>query len=165
MSTILLAFFCSKGKTVPLKTGSHNYFGKEINVNEIPTVANGLCHKLDLISKDTIPADSKESNQFFKLRIFSWTQEIDKLSRVHLLIASRNTWQGILFAEWPYSKNPPIVVGDIKENLIHIDDIKLEENTWNYQTGTNDFKECLSMQKRANCTSIFDPSAFNMSTR
>ena len=59
-------FFRSR-TVAPLKLGRHKYFGREIDVQAIPTVRFGLCYKLELISKDAIPIDGG-SNKTFMLQ-------------------------------------------------------------------------------------------------
>ena len=81
----------------------------------------------------------------------------DRLSKVYLMLAAQNTWQGISFGNWPYSKNPPIAIGNLKEDMFDITSIKLEENVWKYQTGWNTISECLEAENELNCASIFDP--------
>ena len=103
------------------------------------------------------------------ISIQSWTQEIDKLSRVYLMLASHNTWQGIVSGRWPYSNSPTIVTGNFKENITQIIDIIMEENIWIRSGGLDNITDCLEpkMQPKTepNCTSIFNPYSFTMPIR
>ena len=90
---------------------------------------------------------------------------MDKLSKIKLMIAEENTWQGIIMDKWPYSKIPPTITSHLKENKVMYTVVKLEENVWNYHSGFNDFESCHEMKKKLNCTSIFDPLSFKMPIR
>ena len=71
-----------------VRVGNHDYFGKEISVLPIPTIARGLCYKLEL-PNGTIPIDSEKPLMSMR----SAVQGMDKLKGFSLMIASRNTWQ------------------------------------------------------------------------
>ena len=148
---------------IPLRIGRHEYSGKEINVEEIRTLQFGLCFKLELITKNTIPSDV--GGKPFMISIQSWTQEIDKLSRVYLMLASDNTWQGIVSGRWPYSNSPTIVTGKLKENVTQVIDIRMEEHIWIRSGGLDNITDCLEPKMEPNCTSIFDPYSFTMPIR
>ena len=145
-----------------METGKNDYFGKEIYVEEIQTLHSGLCYKLELTSKDIIPVANGVENSFM-LRIQCKKNGTDRLSKVNLMLAANNTWQGISFGYWPYSQNPSDIFGNLKENMIEIINVKLEENVWKYQNGKDGFRECLGMENKLNCSSIFDP--FDVETR
>ena len=129
-------------ESIILKTGRNDNFGKEIYVQEIRTFTFGLCYKLELSSKDIIPV-ARGVQTSFPFHIECKKNKTDRLSKVNLMLAANNTWQGISFRNWPYSKNPPTIYGNLKENMIEIMNIKLEENVWNYQNGQDGFRECL----------------------
>ena len=83
----------------PLQIGSQNYYVDyfdnkgTIEIIPIRTTAQGLCYKLTLSGP-------------MRMNIFigSSIQSKDKLEKIHLMIASNNTWQGIVGYNWPYSK-------------------------------------------------------------
>ena len=143
-------------KDIVLKIGKNDYFGKEVYLEEVRTFHCGLCYKLKLSSKDIIPV-IRGVETSFTFRIQCKENGREKLPKVSLMLAANNTWQGISFGNWPYSKNPPVIYGNLKENVIEIINIKLEENVWMYQNGQDGFIECLKMENNPNCTSIFDP--------
>ena len=143
-------------ETIVLKTGSNEYFGEEIYVEEIRTLHSGLCYKLELPSNNIIPV-ARGAETAFVVQIRSKKNGLEKLLKVKLLLAANNTWQGISFGNWPYSKIPPVVLGNLNENMIEMIGVKLEENDWKYQTGWDGFRGCLETDKKLNCTSIFDP--------
>ena len=96
-------FYFSNSKSLTgfttLQIGSHNYYidyhgnNGTIEIVPIRTIAQGLCYKLTL-------SEPMEMNIF----IGSSIQSIDKLEKIHLMIASNNTWQEIVGYNWPYSK-------------------------------------------------------------
>ena len=143
-------------KDIVLKIGKNDIFGKEVYLEEVRTFHSGLCYKLELSSKDMIPV-IRGVETSFTFQIQCKKNETDRLSKVSLMLAANNTWQGISFGNWPYSENPPTIYGNLKENMIEITNIKLEENVWNYQNGQDGFRECLQMENKLGCVSIFDP--------
>ena len=141
-----------------MKVGTHNYFGNEINVLPITTIAKGLCYKLEF-SKGTVPIKGN-----LKMEMSSLAQGIDKLQGFSLMIASINTWQGLVYGE-KYKKAIPIVTADLASKLIALVDIKLEESIWNYRNGQDNFDVCIQGNVKNDCKSIFDTSTFQNDTR
>ena len=82
----------------------------------------------------------------------------DKLKRVHLFAAAKNTWQGTIIYRWPYSKVPPFVTGELDTESFKLINIDLKENQWNYRTGMSDFDDCMNDGNGSECSSIFDPT-------
>ena len=80
----------------------------------------------------------------------------DKLKKVHLFVAVENTWQGTIH-DWPYSKVPPIVTGELNTESYKLISISLKENQWNYRSGISDFDNCMDDYNTTQCSSIFDP--------
>ena len=142
-----------------MKVGTHNYFGKEINVLPITTITKGLCYKLEL-SKGAIGMGREN----LKIEMSSLVQGIDKLQGFSLMIASRNTWQGLVYGE-KYKKAIPIVTADLASKLIALADIKLEESIWDYRNGKDNFEVCIQGNVKNDCKSIFDTSTFHNDTR
>ena len=141
-----------------MKVGTHDYFGNKINVLPITTIAKGLCYKLEL-SQGAIPIKGK-----LKMEMSSLVQGIDKLQGFSLMIASRNTWQGLVYGE-KYKKAIPIVPADLASKLIALVDIKLEESIWDYRNGEDNFDVCIQENVKNDCKSIFDTSTFQNDTR
>ena len=144
-----------------LRVGTHDYFGNIIDVLQISTILSGLCYKLEL-SKGTIPINSDE---FFTLLMTNSVEGMDKLKGFRLMIASSNTWQGLVYGRWPYKKVPPIVTGNLASKLISNVDIELEESIWNYRNGKGNFDLCIKGNENDHCKSIFDISSFQNFTR
>ena len=138
---------------MPLEIGTHKYFGKEIEVASIQSATNGLCYKLkfsDPLPYYTIPLQLIISS--------SLTQGVDKLEKVHILVASNNTWQGIVGNRWPYSKKAPLSIkGTFSSEVISSFIVDLEENIWKSRNGSSDFDRCLNDRYLKDCASIFDP--------
>ena len=71
---------------------------RRIEIIAIKTMLRGLCYKLK--SSDPLPMNP----EYVIFQISSMTQGIDKLEKINLMIASNDTWQGIVRSSWPYSK-------------------------------------------------------------
>ena len=81
----------------------------------------------------------------------------DKLKKVQLFFAAENTWQGII-SEWPYSKVPPFVSGELDTESYKLISIEIKkENQWNWRSGILDFDDCMNDGNASECSSIFDP--------
>ena len=80
----------------------------------------------------------------------------DKLKKAQLFFAAENTWQGIIY-EWPYSKVPPFVSGELDTESYKLNTIKFKENQWNWRSGKSDFDNCMNDGNDGECSSIFDP--------
>ena len=148
---------CSKS----LRVGTHDYFGNTIDVLQIPTIVSGLCYKLEL-SKGTIPISP---SGFFTLSMTNFVEGMDKLEGFRLMIASSNTWQGLVYGRWPYKKVPQIVTGNLASKLLSSVEIELEESVWNYRNGEDNFDLCMKGNENDHCKSIFDTSTFQNDTR
>ena len=147
-----------------LRVGTHDYFGNTIDVLQIPTIRGGLCYKLEL-SKETIPTKGNISDLPFTLMMTNSIEGTDKLKGYRLMIASSNTWQGLVYGKWPYKKVPPIVTGNLVSKLMSNVDIELEESVWNYRNGEDNFVLCMKGKENDHCKSIFDTSTFQNDTR
>lgn len=135
---------------LPLQIGIHDYNGTKIEVVPIRTMGYGLCHKFKM---------SKPFPTFGKLQIVigSSSLETDRLHKVDLFIAAENTWQGLFYHDWPYSKIPLTASGVFSTKVAKIITIDLEENVWNYRDGEDNFGDCMNGLQRSKCASIFDP--------
>jgi hypothetical protein len=73
----------------------------------VRTVFQGLCYKLKL--SNPLPLNSVTLNpEYFSFYVSSFSQGIDKLEKINLMIAANNTWQGIVENNWPYSQGREI---------------------------------------------------------
>ena len=98
--TILFSDSKSLTGLTPLQIGPHNYYvdyyGNKGTIEIIPIrTTQGLCYKLT-------PKDSEPG--YMNIFIGSSIQSIDKLENINLMIATSNTWQGIVGFKWPYTK-------------------------------------------------------------
>ena len=80
----------------------------------------------------------------------------DRLRRVDLFIAAKNTWQGTI-STWPSSKVPPVVTRELDTESYKLINIHLRENQWHWRTGISDFDNCMEDYNASKCSSIFDP--------
>ena len=145
-----------------LKVGTNqDNFGNTIDVTQVPSLLYGLCYKLEL-SKETIPINS---DLFFTLLMSTYVQGVDELKGFKLMIASSNTWQGLVYDKWPYKTVPPIFTGELNSLLIAQIGLELEESVWNYRNGEDDFDLCMKGNETYQCESIFDTSTFQNGTR
>ena len=97
-------FYFSDSKSLigltPLQIGSNNYyvdyFGTNGTIEIIPIrTTQGLCYKLLHVTSEP---------GYMNIFIGSSIQSIDKLEKINLMIATHNTWQGIVGFKWPYTK-------------------------------------------------------------
>ena len=98
------------------------------------------------------------------MAISSSVQDMDELNGFALMIASSNTWQGIVYGK-KYKKAISYVTGDLLTGSIAIVKIELEESIWNYYNGEGDFEVCMQGNEKNNCKSIFDTSTLQNDTR
>jgi hypothetical protein len=83
----------------------------------------------------------------------------------HLMVASNNTWQGIVYSDWPYEKSPPAVTRDLDLGKVGFTQIALNENLWNYRDGEEYFNLCMNRINGNHCKSIFDVRTFKNDSR
>ena len=143
--------------------GTKNF---QIDVVSIRTML-GLCYKLNF-SKSSIPIGSDKGllNRDFGLMMKSYNEGVDKLTKIKLMIAAENTWQGIIYNKWFYSTTPPIINADFIPGLSKYYFIDLEEHIWNYKTGNTSFNSCVTKNaKEKNCLSIFDSRSLHVNSR
>ena len=92
------------------------------------------------------------------LAISDLNGNIDRVKKVHLLIASENTWQGIVTNTWPYDLSPPIITRDFLQSSATMAIIDLSENVFKNRNGDTDYKKCFNTKSDNKCTSMFDIS-------
>ena len=145
---------------MPLKLGTNNFFGKQIDAAQVITFGKGLCYKLEFLEK-SIPTNRDLSFTFI---MKSSLQGVDKLKSFNLMIASNNTWQGLVYSTWPYDI-PPVVAKDLVFGKTGQTQIYLKENLWNYRNGEENFNFCMSRNEENHCKSIFDVRTFKNDNR
>ena len=146
---------------MPLKLGANEYFGNQIDAVQVITIAKGLCYKLEFLEK-SIPTD-RDSSFIFIMK--SSLQGVDKLKSFNLMIASNNTWQGLVYSTWPYEKTPPVVTKDLVFGKTGQAQISLKEHRWNYRNGTKNFNLCMCRSEENHCKPIFDVMTFKNDSR
>ena len=140
----------------PLKLGVHEYFGETVELVPIRTYMQGLCYKLKFL--DTKPFDPSTSLQFFISSNIS--TGMDALEKVSVIIASSNTWQGIVLNVWPYNKDHLEIIGRLSTEVISIQMADLKEHMYINRVGEMDFDKCINKNYTQTCASIFDPRSF-----
>ena len=145
---------------MPLRLGANEYSGSQIDAAQVVTIGKGLCYKLEFLEK-SVPTNVDESFTFI---MASSLQGVDKLKSFHLMIASNNTWQGLVYASWPNDKIPPVVTKDVVLGN-SVKQIFLTENLWNYRNGEENFNLCMSRSEENHCKSIFDIKTFKNDSR
>ena len=99
-SSLIYSFYSNSFTVTPLQVGANDYvdsFGTHGRLEIIPvrTTTQGLCYKLTL---------SNIHMNGFLFFIGSSIQSLDKLEKINLMIATNDTWQGIVGNKWPYTK-------------------------------------------------------------
>ena len=137
--------------------GVHDYFGiNKINVSYVHTVKNGLCYKLEL--KNPFP--------FIQIMVNSNLEGMDRLTKVNLMVAAKNTWQGVILNDWPYNQVPLKIGKDMVSKYANIYDIKLKEELWKNLEGYDEFDECINnLDFEQGCISMFEPQTHQNENR
>ena len=137
--------------------GVHDYFGvNKINVSYVRTFKNGLCYKLEL--ENPFP--------FIKLMVNSNLEGMDRLTKVNLMVAAKNTWQGIILNDWPYNQVPLKIGKELVSRYSNIYDIKLREQLWKNLEGYDEFDECINnLDFEQGCISMFEPQTHQNENR
>ena len=141
------------------QVGKNDYFyGNKVDVSAIPTFTNGLCYKLEF---------EKPLSNYLYLIVQDFQQSVDKLKKVHLFIASKNTWQGVILNDWPYSQVPLKITKDFKQGITKMYDVMLKEDVWHQIKGHENFDNCINNYKPEpeNCLSIFYPRSHQNENR
>ena len=147
---LLLLLFSDGGpKTHILEVGKQYYFGFELELAPIRTMFRGLCYKLEISNGKSLP---------LTLIVTSSSKAKDKLKKVHLFLTAKNTWQGTIPYNWPYSKVPPYITGELNTESYKLMHIELKENQWHWRSGISDFDSCMNDGNASECSSIFDPT-------
>ena len=146
-----------------LKVGKNEDFDENIiEVFQIPT-PYAICVKVEYLYNispglsNSIFVDVKISNQ-----------NINKWQRLNMFVSANNTWQGIIYKNWPYYQVPLKIIGDIpKPGMTEQLTVKIEEKIWKYRKGQDESISCFkrSNEPMENCTSIFHPYSYQFDTR
>jgi hypothetical protein len=137
--------------------GVHDYFGiNKINVSYVRTVKNGLCYKLEL----------ENPFSFIQILVNSNLDGMDRLTKVNLMVAAKNTWQGIILNDWPYNQVPLKIGKDLVSRYANIYDIKLKEELWKNLEGHDEFDDCINnLDFEQGCISMFEPQTHQTENR
>ena len=138
--------------------GSYDYFpNNKVDVSYVRTIKNGLCYKLELESPVS----------FIQIIVSSSNlQGIDKLTKVNMMIAAKNTWQGIILNDWPYNQVPLKIVKDMVPGFSSIYNIKLKEESWKNLEGHDEFDNCImELDFEQGCISMFEPQTHQNENR
>ena len=137
--------------------GVHDYFGiNKINVSYVHTVKNGLCYKLEL----------ENPFSFIQIMVNSNLEGMDRLTKVNLMVAAKNTWQGIILNDWPYNQVPLKIGKDMVSKYANIYDIKLKEELWKNLEGYDEFDDCMNeLDSVQGCISMFEPQTHQNENR
>ena len=93
-------------------------------------------------------------------------QETDKLTKVNLIVAAKNTWQGIILNDWPYNQVPLKIGKEIVPEHQTIYDIKLKEELWKNLEGYDEFDDCMNeLDSVQGCISMFEPQTHHNENR
>ena len=140
-----------------LMAGVHDYFGiNKINVSYVRTVKNGLCYKLEL--ENPFP--------YIQIMVNSNLDGMDRLTKVNLMVAAKNTWQGIILNDWPYNQVPLKIGKDMVSRYANIYDIKLKEELWKNLEGYDEFDYCMNnLDFEQGCISMFAPQTHRNENR
>ena len=134
---------------ISLRPGNYDYFpNNKIDVSYVHTVKNGLCYKLEL----------ENPISFIQIAVDSNLQGMDKLTKVSLMIAAKNTWQGIIFNDWPYNQVPLKIGKHMVSGYSNMYDIQLKEELWKNLEGYDEFDDCMNeLDSLQGCISMFEP--------
>jgi hypothetical protein len=134
---------------ITLRPGKYDYsLNNKIDVSHVRTIKNGLCYKLEF----------ENPVSFFQIIVMSSLQETNKLTKVNLIVAAKNTWQGIILNDWPYNQVPLKIGKEIVSEHQTIYDIKLKEELWKNLEGYDEFDDCMNeLDSLQGCISMFEP--------
>ena len=108
---------------ITLGLGNNDYFpNNKIDISYIRTAKCGLCYKLEL--EKPFPF---ESFPFISIIVTSNSEGDDKLTKVNLMVAGKNTWQGIIWDVWPYDQVPLKIGKELTPGYADIYVVKLKE--------------------------------------
>ena len=142
---------------ITLGPGNYDYFpNNKIEVSHVRTVKNGLCYKLDM--ENPFP--------YIQIMVNSNLEGMDRLTKVNLMVAAKNTWQGIILNDWPYNQVPLKIGTELVPRYANIYDVKLKEELWKNLEGHNEFDDCMNnFEFEQGCISMFDPQTHQIENR
>ena len=146
-----------------LKIGKNEDFGENIiEVFQIPT-PHAMCVKVEYLYKM-----SSGLSNFIFVDVKISNQNINKWQRLNMFVSANNTWQGVIYQNWPYYQVPLKIIGNIpKPGMTEQLTVKIEEKVWKYRKGQDESISCFirSNETTENCTSIFHPYSYQFDTR
>ena len=117
-----------------------------------------LCYKVESKSKlgyetSMIFAASNQNREISKN---------DKLESIKLYVAANNTWQGVIFREWPNTKNPLKVIGKFSSDYHNFYYVPIEVTERSHLKGNIDYSQCIEQKEfiGEGCKSIFHPNSY-----
>ena len=104
----------------------------------------------------------------FTILGFAKENSVDKVNLINLYVAADNTWQGLIYGEWPkHAKRPLKIVGEISQSSINQYIVPLEIADWSYLEGNGNYSECLRDNEitGTGCKSMFHPNSYKLENR
>ena len=99
---------------------------------------------------------------------FGKENSVDKVNLINLYVAGNNTWQGLIYGEWPkHAKSPLKIVGEISQSSMNQYIVPLEIADWSYLEGNGNYSECLRDNEitGTDCKSMFHPNSYKLENR
>ena len=141
---------------LPLKIGSHDYNGTTIDTVPIRTTS-GLCYKVTPLKF-----------QYGTALLFMVFMIGNSENKVNMYVATNNTWQGLIYGDWPTNtKNPVKIVGEKSPKSINQYLASLDISEWSYMEGNTNYSECLRDNEVTGigCYSMFHPNSYKFENR
>ena len=109
------------------------------SVKSIATIHNGMCFLL--ITDKAIKASS---NYAFNLTFSNSLAKEDLPSKINLFLVSKETWYGLITAEWPYKENLYIENIDVDNDPQTLTQIGIAEKEVQFlQPNDQDYEDCI----------------------
>ena len=130
------------------------------------TINSGLCYKIKY-GFPFINLFEPKSYVKFEINFKIPDVELNNLTKINLLIAAENTWQGIIDENWPYDSVPLKISENFRGGIANVKSVKLVENVWIYLTGEGNIEKCMKKWdlKDSKCISMFHPYSYNYTKR
>ena len=137
-----------------MKVGTHEYFGQTIETTPIRTTF-ASCYKVESKSKF-----GYDTAMMFFVKYRANTN--DTLESIKLYVAANNTWQGVIFREWPNTKNPLKVIGKFSSDYHNFYYVPIEVTERSHLKGNIDYSQCIEQKEfiGEGCKSIFHPNSY-----
>ena len=138
-----------------LKVGTHEYFGETIETTPIKSTL-ALCYKVESKSKFR-----DDTSVIFVVRNKNDLKVNDKLKSMKLYVAANNSWQGVIYGQWPNTKNPLKVIGKFTSDSHNFYDVPIEVTERSHLKGNGNYSQCIDQTESIgqSCKSIFHPNS------